>query len=166
MHIRKTDKPTDENIFLNLFGPKLINKNVFLASDDIEIINKFKKIYDNNLYQFSKIEPKPPTGGIHNIIRQTAEQEEFTTDVIVDLLLLANGKEFYCQPDRYSGFSFVAQNLFLKKDILARMCETKCSREECLFLRHKNLKNNGGTHCCRCCKNLNKHGPACQQEKP
>lgn len=34
----------------------------------------------------------------------------------------------------------------------------------CGFLRHPNLKNNGGEYCCRSCRSLNKHGKACWKQ--
>jgi hypothetical protein len=39
----------------------------------------------------------------------------------------------------------------------------KCNRQGCKFLRHTNIENNGGTHCCYACKTRNKHGAACQR---
>jgi len=55
-------------------------------------------------------------------------------------------------------------------------CPTgKCEREGCPFQKHSRASNNGGTHCCRRCKELTsggssqwlsgKHGPACQRRK-
>jgi len=40
--------------------------------------------------------------------------------------------------------------------------ELKCERRGCRFLRHKDVNNNGGTHCCNHCKRKGDgHGPAC-----
>jgi len=38
----------------------------------------------------------------------------------------------------------------------------KCQRNGCKFKVHTNIQNNGGTHCCRSCKDRNSHGPACE----
>lgn len=40
----------------------------------------------------------------------------------------------------------------------------KCQRNECMFTKHNNIKNNGGTHCCMMCKQNSTHGPACQKK--
>jgi hypothetical protein len=40
---------------------------------------------------------------------------------------------------------------------------TMCLRSGCIFLRHSNMKNNGGTHCCYACKRGVGHGPACEK---
>ena len=39
--------------------------------------------------------------------------------------------------------------------------EPKCARPECNFERHPDPKNNGGTHCCRACKQNGGHGVKC-----
>lgn len=39
-----------------------------------------------------------------------------------------------------------------------------CQRPECRFIKHTNPANNGGTHCCRRCKDIGGHGPACQKK--
>jgi hypothetical protein len=41
--------------------------------------------------------------------------------------------------------------------------DKKCTRPSCLFIRHNNPNNNGGTHCCHACKTQNSHGPLCQR---
>jgi len=38
----------------------------------------------------------------------------------------------------------------------------KCMRPECAYMSHSDIENNGGTHCCRACKNDGTHGPACE----
>jgi len=42
--------------------------------------------------------------------------------------------------------------------------EKMCSRNDCYFLRHTDINNNGGTHCCKTCKQNNKvkHGAKCE----
>lgn len=42
---------------------------------------------------------------------------------------------------------------------------TKCMRKECNFLKHANVANNGGTHCCRKCKANEGHGHLCTSVK-
>jgi len=37
----------------------------------------------------------------------------------------------------------------------------KCERKTCKFARHNHVYNNGGTHCCYCCKLNGGHGIAC-----
>jgi hypothetical protein len=38
-----------------------------------------------------------------------------------------------------------------------------CARDTCMYERHTNIKNNGGTHCCFACKMGRGHGNACQK---
>jgi LmbE family N-acetylglucosaminyl deacetylase len=40
--------------------------------------------------------------------------------------------------------------------------DNKCQRLDCIFNKHSNISNNGGTHCCYACKTNNSHGPYCQ----
>jgi len=42
--------------------------------------------------------------------------------------------------------------------------EKKCITNNCNFLRHTNEKNNGGSYCCRACRDGGTHGPACQKK--
>lgn len=39
----------------------------------------------------------------------------------------------------------------------------KCQRENCIYEKHTDIKNNNGTHCCKYCKNNKDHGPLCQR---
>ena len=39
----------------------------------------------------------------------------------------------------------------------------KCIRDSCYYEKHTNIKNNGGTYCCRACRDSSTHGPACQK---
>ena len=41
---------------------------------------------------------------------------------------------------------------------------SKCERPECAYICHSDIENNGGTHCCRACKNEGIHGPACEHK--
>jgi hypothetical protein len=41
----------------------------------------------------------------------------------------------------------------------------KCEKDSCKYKKHRNIKNNGDTHCCNVCKNsINEHGPACEAQ--
>jgi len=39
----------------------------------------------------------------------------------------------------------------------------KCNRETCNYICHSDINNNGGTHCCKACKEKDTHGPMCQK---
>jgi hypothetical protein len=40
----------------------------------------------------------------------------------------------------------------------------KCATAECIYIVHSNIKNNGGTHCCKGCKTGNGHGLFCEKQ--
>lgn len=40
-----------------------------------------------------------------------------------------------------------------------------CERIGCNFTKNENENNNGGTHCCIMCKNVDMHGPLCSSKK-
>jgi len=43
----------------------------------------------------------------------------------------------------------------------------ECQRSGCTLAKNKDVRNNGGTHCCNACKRLEGyHGPACISKKP
>jgi hypothetical protein len=42
------------------------------------------------------------------------------------------------------------------------MSDLKCGTRGCEFLKHSDINNNGGTHCCLLCKNEGRHGPLCE----
>ena len=39
----------------------------------------------------------------------------------------------------------------------------KCNREECCYLKHHDIINNGGLFCCSACKIKGSHGPSCER---
>ena len=44
----------------------------------------------------------------------------------------------------------------------AAVADSKCEREGCTFEKHAGQPNNGGTHCCKGCKNREgSHGSKC-----
>jgi len=110
LHIRNTDRKSDVDGFLEEHEARIEGKPIFLATDDHATIIKCKKIYGSNLYTFSSPSPEGAEIGIHHV-KQTMEESRVTTiDAIVDLLLLAKGKELYYS-HKTSGFSKVAKAL-------------------------------------------------------
>jgi hypothetical protein len=49
----------------------------------------------------------------------------------------------------------------------AAVAGSKCEREGCTKEKHARENNNGGTHCCKACKNKEgSHGPNCTSKAP
>jgi len=40
----------------------------------------------------------------------------------------------------------------------------KCLRDTCIYLKHPEIDNNDGTHCCVACRDFGIHGPNCMRE--
>jgi hypothetical protein len=53
-------------------------------------------------------------------------------------------------------------NFTLVNVYTTKPAKIKCERKTCMYLRHINLANNGGSHCCKSCKISGVHGPVCQ----
>ena len=113
VHIRNTDYKSDVDNFIKENKKIFDSNSIFLASDHNETIQKFKSLYGNDLFSFSKIKKIPKTKkrlGLHHMKRSLKETHEMTVDAIVDLLLLAGGKQFYFS-SKESAYSKVAHQL-------------------------------------------------------
>jgi hypothetical protein len=113
VHVRHTDISANIEDFLNKNKELIKNKNIFLASDNVSIINLFKERYDN-VYTFSYL-VEVNQYGLHHVKRTTKDQINYNIDTIVDLLLLSNGDEYIYSCG--SGFSKLAEYMFENKHI-------------------------------------------------
>jgi hypothetical protein len=150
IHIRNTDKKSDIPAFIakhsNIFIPQnsdiQLEGAIFLASDDIKLLNDFKTKY-KNIYTFSNIPLRKK--GEENIHKYSHDMEHsmFIIDCLVDLLMLASGKEYFYSTkytNTYvpSGYSKLAEIMFNNKNILHNMigCIDKMDENK-LFLAEK-----------------------------
>lgn len=124
VHIRNTDYKSDIPEFINKYKKKLDGKDIFLASDNTESIDEFKKQINGNVYTFSNI-PKyinDPKIGIHKY--KVDNKEDLNVDSIIDLILLALGEEIFCSCP-HSGYSINATTMNadyeLKENILNQL---------------------------------------------
>jgi hypothetical protein len=113
LHIRNTDRRSDISSFINEHDKLIDNKHIFLATDDSNVIDIFKKKY-NNIYTFAKICENKTSGGIHFVVRNEVEHTNFNIDTVVDFLLLSSAKNYYYSCSK-SGFSICADILFKEK---------------------------------------------------
>jgi hypothetical protein len=121
VHVRNTDHKSDIPKFIKEHYNLLKDKNIFLATDDINAINQFKNNFEK-IYKFTNIVESNKklynkSGGIHFIIRDDIEHEKFNIDTITDFLLLASSNEYYFSCKK-SGFSNCAKILFDEKNII------------------------------------------------
>jgi hypothetical protein len=120
VHIRNTDYKTDYIDFFNDNKKDIIENNIFLASDSKEVIEYFKNMKQNNLYNFiEKINDnnKP----IHHFdSHNDGDITVIFIDLLCDLVILSLAKNFIL-PKKYFGFTRLAYHLFKNKDIVHKL---------------------------------------------
>ena len=122
IHIRNTDIQSDVVGFLEKHNNILKDKMIFLASDDIDTIKKYKELYGSNLFNFSNMPNTKhirPNANIH-YHHVDVPHEQFIIECMVDLLLLASGDEYYYSSSE-SGYSKLALVLFENKNLLNKI---------------------------------------------
>jgi len=137
IHIRNTsDKTTSYLDKLNTFQQMLSSEKIFLATDNINVLNDFKeKLNKDYIYSFSSLSKTPDVSissevmPINSIITNQ-EIKQKNEDAILDLLTLSLAKQFHFFPldemhgvnkspqPKFSGFTVLANNLFTWKIIL------------------------------------------------
>ena len=111
VHIRNTDYKSDVDTFLLKHRDLLKDKPVFVASDNIKTIDKFKKEF--NVFTFSDI-PENYGKNIHEDYNRTGDEiRKYNVDTIVDLLLLASSSELYYS---YADSAFTQAAIELHED--------------------------------------------------
>lgn len=117
VHVRYTDKkPTSkiDKLMRRLKSDLEKNSNlkIFLCSDNNDIINEFKDIFQNRIIFFEKEIPKVDNGGIHKWAYRYFEEdqkEQLFYDCLADIWLLSMTKYLYWQGN--SSFSLVSKVL-------------------------------------------------------
>jgi len=124
VHIRNTDYKSDVDAFIKKYTDILKDKPVFLASDNKNTIEQFKKQF--NIYTFSDI-PENYGMNLHEeYSRSGAEIRKYNVDTIVDLLLLASSSELYYSFAE-SAFTQAAIELHEDKELLKGLLKApKC----------------------------------------
>jgi hypothetical protein len=123
IHIRNTDYQTDYKKFFAELKEKVKGKNIFISSDDSEVID-FGIIYfeESNVHSLNKsisLIGKP----LHSRWSYRTDEERLlaTHDSIRDLILLASGTEFYFTQTitgAVSGYSKMVQYLNNNKTLI------------------------------------------------
>lgn len=132
IHIRNTDKSSNVDTFLETHKGYLVNKPIFLASDCVNTISKFKTIYETNLHSFATI-PDNKGKNIH-YHHSEVDQETFIIDCLVDLLLLAAASSYYYSTTN-SGYSKLAKILHDSPQLFHKVTSNSLSPSS--ILRHK-----------------------------
>lgn len=96
IHIRNTDIKSDiDGLLSNLAKRKYLNK-IFVSTDDINTLKRFKEIYGDKIYSFSNIIDIGKDKSLHHTLK--LDKKIKNTDAILDLLCLGYAKEIYCAP--------------------------------------------------------------------
>lgn len=137
VHIRNTDIKSDVDAFLKINNSNFKERPIYLASDNKATIEKLKKIYINNVYNYANIPDNKGT----NIHYNHAEipQNDFIIDCFVDILLLASSETYYYSNER-SGYSKFANTLYSDKHLLHKITASILSPSSLLRNRHNNKK--------------------------
>lgn len=120
LHIRNTDYQTN---YIELYlknKDKLVDKNIFLATDSLEVQNFFKN-ENLKIFIFTKLPEKNiPIHDYYNGI----DKHAVMVDTLCDLLILSLADSFIL-PDKYYGFTKLAYNLFSNKDIVHKIINSE-----------------------------------------
>lgn len=124
-HVRHTDYKTDFKSRVEALKFK-IKGDVFLATDNIDVVSYFKSVFGKEcVFSFSTL-PKEAGMPLH-YNRQATDLRQQNTDAILDLFTLTLAKDYYFFPRvgnafqltrSYSGFSSLAARLRARPDIL------------------------------------------------
>ncbi len=117
IHIRNTDYKMDYEKFYENNKHKINDKNIFLATDSKSVLNFF---LEKNI-SFKNFTSLPENDSpIHNRWTQNDKSRVFL-DTICDLLLLSLGNEFILPDTYFYGYTRLAYNLFLNKNIVMKL---------------------------------------------
>lgn len=120
LHIRCTDKEFQGNIneifqLVERFMKEHQLKKIFLATDQIEVIDKAKAYWDARLVLYKKYLPKLMSGGDNGIHMWASEQDDETLklqmyhDAIMEMFLLAETEYLFYQGN--STFSTISRDM-------------------------------------------------------
>lgn len=124
IHIRNTDHKSDVDGFIKDNYKIFNSKNIFLATDDHNILIRFQKLF-KNIYTFTKFTDSKEMShnrmdGLHFIVRNEMEHEIYNIDTMCDFLLLASSNDYYYATANgfARGFSLSAKILFDEKELI------------------------------------------------
>lgn len=120
VHIRYTDKKPKRKLNkliqkLDKILSKHPEQKIFLCSDNIDIINEFKKKYKNNIIQTEKYLPETNNVGIHIYAAKNLPKnikEQMMEESLMDMWLLSMTKLLFWQGN--SSFSYISK--YIKND--------------------------------------------------
>jgi len=164
-----------ERIMSDLFYFKLINKESSRqkAYEELQkiILNLDNPIYDNHFKPQYKFLIDANRHIVKNI--KIFKTESLTADMhaygFTDFNRYSNTNEYKINyMDYLNNDTIKLINTYYTKDFelfnyTKIIPSKKCDRSECNYVKHDNLNNNGGTHCCLSCKKYNYHGPNCKK---
>jgi hypothetical protein len=148
----KNKKISDEQFLQLMFRQfnsfiKANNENILIISSkelfENTIIDKLQKFLKREIKNFP-IEYKTPVTNINNI----------------DPYYITLFEKYKNQIDLINNLDI---NNIQSINNYLNETQIKCNRETCNYICHSNISNNGGTYCCRACKEKDIHGPACQK---
>ena len=137
IHIRNTDTKSDIDKFLKANSHNFKERKIYLASDSKETIDKFKKMYYPNIYNFANIPDNKGTNIHYN--HEAIPQNDFIIDCFIDILLLAASETYYYSNER-SGYSKFAYLLHTDKQLLHTITASILSPSSVLRNRRNMLK--------------------------
>jgi len=145
---KSTLKYIEENYKDDLHKSRL---HKFRCSEQLKYI-----FFSMNIEEYLHNNIKIPLNSNNHIVYQT-ENEIYNK--LIHKLIYKKCK-FACYNNMHQSF----KEPFKKLMNTVLNINTKCCNNNCNFLRHTDIKNNGGTHCCKACKEKDKHGPMCQKK--
>lgn len=119
VHIRNTDYKSNVPLFVETYKYFLKDKNIFLASDNKDSVNFFKKNIKAKIFTFTDLPEfnDITANGIHKFKTDENKKKEINQDSIADLIILSLGEKIYVSC-KNSGFSKNA--IEMQKDIIFR----------------------------------------------
>jgi len=136
IHVRNTDYKSNVPYFMKINDVNFRDKDIFIATDDINTINVFKTRYGNSkIRTFSNLSKSEDAEGLHFSVRKNNQM--FIVDLICDFVLLCYGKEYY-HSNKKSGFS---KNVHLfRKDMSGLGVVTGINSKNILYIENEERK--------------------------
>lgn len=119
VHIRSTDKKPKKEVnrlLQYLMNDKLKNSFIFLATDNIEVQEKFNEVFGNRLILYPKFLPNTDGDGLHQYALYKKDESmmlQITEESLMDMWILSRCETLYYQGN--STFSHIAKALHTNK---------------------------------------------------
>ena len=134
IHVRNTDYQTDYHSFFKTIKDDVIGKNIFIASDDEEVIQYSKDFFVTSaIYSLNKIKRRG-NKPLHDrsVPYSQVEKLSVATEALTDLFLLAEAEKFYftqTMGGSVSGFSNLANYMCAHKRLLHSLLSSRSMGE-------------------------------------